>query len=227
MGERGLGQGDAELVAHIGERVDALEDRRRRGCVVVGGIRCRPRPGEQAGVVDRGRDDADAALERGGEQVVERALFEERVPAGEHDDVDVVAADELGGHRGLVHPGPDRTDDALLAQFDERRDGLGVRLLAVVVGVVQVGDVDPVEPEALEARVDRAADAVAAEVPLATQRRRHREALVVHGALGVSAGHEESPDLRREHVLVAGTLAQRLAEAAFAEPEPVVGAVSK
>ena len=67
--------------------------------------------------------------------------------SGDHDHVDVGATDELGEHRRLVHAGADRPDHALVAQLDERVHAGGRGGVPVVVGVVQVGDVEPVGPE--------------------------------------------------------------------------------
>ena len=77
-----------------------------------------------------------------GSSVAERLLVEQRVAAGEQEHVDVGLADEPGEHRRLVHPGADRAHDALVAQPGERRVGAVDRRLPVIVGVVDVGDVD-------------------------------------------------------------------------------------
>ena len=197
-------------------------DRLGGGAVVVVRVGRGARSREQPRVVDRGGDDAHAAVDGERKEVVERPLLEQGVATGEHDHVDVVPAHELGRHRRLVHAGAHRADDALIAKLDQRRDRLGVRRRPVVVGIVQVGDVDAIEPESLEALVDRAADAVAAEVVLPPRGGGNREALVVHRAVGVVARDEEAPDLRREHVLVAGTVGERRAEAALGQTESVV-----
>jgi hypothetical protein len=87
---------------------------------------------------------------------------------------------------------------------------------------VDEGDVDTVDSEPLEALVEGAADAVAAEVPLPPPGGRDLEALVVAppGAGGI--GHEQPADLRRQHVLVARTPGQGPSQAALGEPQPVM-----
>ncbi len=123
-----------------------------------------PRVGEHAAVHHAAGHHRDAPFDARRQEVGERLLVEQRVAVGEQDHVDVGLADEARQHRRLVHPRPDRADDARLAQPVERRVGALDRRLPVIVGVVDVGDVDPVEPQALEALLDRAPDAVRAVV---------------------------------------------------------------
>ena len=94
------------------------------------------------------------------QQLVERALVEERVAVGEQEDVHVGLAGEPREHRRLVHAGADRPDHALGAEPLEGRPRPVDRGLPVVVRVVDERDVDPVEAEPLEALLERAADAV-------------------------------------------------------------------
>jgi hypothetical protein len=91
----------------------------------------------------------------------------------------------------------------------------------VLVGIVDEQDVDAVQAKALEARRDRAQDAVAAVVAPAPVRRGHGEALVV------VAGHlgdrlEQPSDLRGQDELVTRALGERGADAPLGEAEPVV-----
>ena len=106
---------------------------------------------EQAGVEHARRDHGHAAPLALRQQVVERALLEQRVAAGEHDHVEVGLADEVREHLGLVHPRTVGRDDALRAQLLERREGAVERLAVVLVGIVDEQEVDAVEPEPLEA----------------------------------------------------------------------------
>ena len=134
------------------------------GCrlVVVG--RARVRGGEHAGVEHAAGDDRHAAAQRRGQQLGRGGLVEQRVPAGHQHHVDVRVGDEPGEHLRLVHAGADRADDAGRAQLLQRRVGLAERLLGVVVRVVDERDVDPVEAEPGQARLQAARDAVGAEV---------------------------------------------------------------
>ena len=100
----------------------------------------------------------------GRQQLVERSLFEQRVAPGEEHRVHVGFADEAGEHLRLVHAGSDGPDHALLAEPGEGRVRPVKRGLPVVVRVVDQGDVDPVEPEPLQALLDRPPDAVSGVV---------------------------------------------------------------
>ena len=88
------------------------------------------------------------------------SLVEQRVAPGQQEHVEVALAGEPGEHRRLVHPGADRPDDPLLAQPVERRVRAVDGRLPVIVRVVDVRDVDALQAEALEALLDRPADAV-------------------------------------------------------------------
>ena len=74
-------------------------------------------------------------------------------------------AHEVGEHRRLVHPRTYGADDALGSQLVERRVAACEDVCPVVVGVVEVDDVQPIEAEALEALLERTADPIPAEVP--------------------------------------------------------------
>lgn len=141
------------------------------------------------------------------------------------DDVDVGLAQEAGEHRGLVHAGADGSDHALRAELLQRRVALAEGRFPMVVGVVQIDDVDPVEAEASQAFLDAAADAVGAEVPAAPVGVRHGESVgqsLVGRRLGGGQRVEQTARLRGHRVLRPRPVAQGLAEAAFGEPEAVV-----
>ena len=134
-------------------RRDQLRGRR---LVVVGGDLARAVAREQAGVEHARRDHRHVAPRALRQQVVQRALFEQRVAPGEHDHVEVGLADEVRQHLGLVHPRAVGRDDALRAQLLERREGPVERLPVVLVGIVHEQEVDAVEPEPLEAGFEEA-----------------------------------------------------------------------
>ena len=98
-------------------------------------------------------------------------------------------------HGGLVHAHPDRADHPLGAPAFERGVGRTQRLLDVVVGVVQVHDVDVIEAQPFEAGGERPADAVGAEVEHDVGRLDAEE----HVGVGVGARLEQATDLRRDH----------------------------
>ena len=162
MGERELDRSGAERdtmpVADLADPAGALDDLRRRGRVVEPAPG--PRIGEQPAVHDPADQHRDAALLAGRQQLVEGVLFEERVAPGEEDGVHVGLADEAREHLRLVHAGPDSPDQALLAEPGKGRVRPVERGLPVVVRVVDQCDVDPLEPEPLQALLDRPPDAV-------------------------------------------------------------------
>ncbi len=100
-----------------------------------------------------------------GSSSAKRVLVEERVAPGEQEGVDVGLAGEADEHRRLVHADADRADDALARAADRGPDRpRSMAASPVVVGIVDVGDVDTVQAEPLEALLDRARDAVGAVV---------------------------------------------------------------
>ena len=164
--------------ADLGHRAGAGDHVIGRPPVVEHRVGRHDRETEQPGVVDGRGDHRDTPRERQRQQLVRRRAIDQRVATRHHHDVDVAAAHELGEHRGLVHARADRTDHPLLAELDEGVDAFRRGLLPVLVGVVQVDDLEIVEAEPREALIDRTQDAVAAEVPLAAVdggRRRTRD----------------------------------------------------
>jgi len=131
------------------------------------------RVGQQPAVEDAADHHRHPALGAGGQQLPQGPLVEQAVAAGDQHHVEVEVADEAGQHLRLVHAGPDRPHHALVAQLGQGREGVLVGLALVVVGIVQEGDVDPVQAEPLQALLQRAAHAVAGEVPDALARRGH------------------------------------------------------
>lgn len=125
-------------------------DQVRRGRLVVV-QRSRPRFGEQAAVEGGGGDDPHAALEARRQQLGPGALLEQGVAASHQYEVEVEPVNQPGEHLVLVHPHADRPDHPLGAQLGQRRIGGGVDIGLARVGVVEVQDVDAVEPQALEA----------------------------------------------------------------------------
>ena len=93
----------------------------------------------------------------------------------------------------------------------------------MVVGIVDERDVDPVQAEALQARLDTAPDAVGAEVESPDVAGWHGEALGVAARGSRGAGRlKQAADLRGDHVLGAPTVPERVTQAPFRQPEAVV-----
>ena len=139
-------------------------------------------------------------------------------PAGHEHAVRVRLAHDPLERRRRVHPGADRPDDALVAEFGERGERLADRRVEVVVRVVHEHDVHPVEAEPLEALLERPEHAVAAEVPYPPQ----PGVLLERGISLARVPPQQPPDLGGEHELVARAPAQRVADAALGHPGAVV-----
>src|SRR5262249_38915310 len=139
---------------------------------------------------------------------------EQRVATGEHQDIHVRVAHEIGKHLRLVHPGTYGRDDTLPAQLLQGRVGQSQRIRQVIVGVMEINEIDTVEPEPPEALLERAQDPVTAEVPDAPMRRRHVEASIVASERR-GERFEPSPNFRRYDVLLSLPLGKRSTEPAL------------
>ncbi len=148
------------------------------------------------------------------EQLRQGSLVEERVAAGHQEDVHVGLGGKPGEHRRLVHVRPDRTHDTLGTEPFEGRVGVIQGGLPMAVRVVDVQDVNALQPETLEARLDRAADAVRGVVEHhlpAAHPRVERVVLITEGLwVDVVPGPDSArranqpADLGRQHELVPG-----------------------
>ena len=106
---------DAMAAADGVDPAHPLEHLGRRCPVVVG--RALARPGGEDARVERPADqDADLLLDAERQQLVERALLQQRVAAGEQDAVEVGVAGEAQAGLDLVDADPDRLDHAGPAQ---------------------------------------------------------------------------------------------------------------
>ena len=92
----------------------------------------------------------------------------------------------------------------------------------MVVGIVDQHDVDPVQPQPLQALLQRPPHAVAGEVPDPLGRRAVGEPLGV-GGLARGQRADQPPDLGGDDEAVPRQPGQQPAEAALGQPEPVVG----
>ena len=107
--------------------------------------------GEHSAVVDTAQHYPHASFLADREQLIERLLFQQCVPAGEQAQVGIGGFDGGGHQVGLVDTEPDRLDDFLLAQGLQRREGADDGLMEVFGGCWTVGvDVAVVNEQRIE-----------------------------------------------------------------------------
>src|SRR5206468_1193648 len=120
---------------------------------------------------------------------------------------------------------PHRAHHALGTYLVQCRVPLGQRGLRLVglLRIVDQRDVDPVEPQSLQALFEAAPYPGAGEVPLPAQGRRYVEAVVqVARALPGGVGHDQSADLGGQRVLLARTRPQYRTHPPLGQAETVV-----
>jgi hypothetical protein len=107
----------------------------------------------------------------------------------------VASADGLGSDADRSHqPG-------LLGLGERRHAGRDAVLEVVLVGIVQVGDVDPLGAEAFEALPQGPAHSRRARVPPAAVHGGHHETLVIESVGGLRARFQQSSDLGGQQVV--------------------------
>ena len=161
------GGGERDVVAGAGgvQRLDPREDLRARLAVAVVALRLR-RAREHAAAERRRVERGDAELLRLVEQRLGGLVDQREAVVREHD-VEGAGADVLPQQVDRPAGDAEVGDHALLLerlQGLERPVGRHALLEGDVLGVVEVDEPEPVEPEPLQALLDRAADAVAGEV---------------------------------------------------------------
>ncbi len=126
---------------------------------------------QNAGVVGSAENDADATLLAQRQEGIERLLFEERVAAGEQEEIEIALFGKCLAHLPFIHTGTDRLDDPLFAQLDhgviatshQLRNPLvggGLGTMREDIDVMSEQHIDPVDTEAFERGVHRAHHAV-------------------------------------------------------------------
>jgi hypothetical protein len=175
--QRGGRELDSVLAAHHRQPL-RLRDHLRGGvAVLVAGSGAGRRRREQPGVERARDDDPDAALPALRDQLGRRRLLEQRVAAGDHQQVHLARAHarQVGRHR--LRPDADRAHETFLAQRDEggHRARDGPLHVGVLVGIVQEQHVDAVEAQPFERLVEAAAHAVGRGVPHAAGVGGHHE----------------------------------------------------
>ena len=215
-----VGQGDAVRLGHARPGAGLLEQRGRRGPVVVARVVPRPGAGEQPRVVGSGAEHRDAALLGLGHQRLAGPVHQ-RPATGHHHHVDRALADDPEQRLDVPHPDAHRPDHALLPQFDQCGDGLGDGLVQILLGVVHEDDVHPVQAEPLEALVEAAADPVGGVVPPPHQVVGDVEQVGVTSA-GPRVRLEQPAHLGRHHELLPRPARQGCAEPPLRQAQPVV-----
>jgi Bacterial extracellular solute-binding protein len=147
--------------ACLAQTFNPFDDLTRRRVVV----ECAPAR-EDAAVEHAPDDDVDAALLAQGQELFSGAVVEHRVAARNEEAVGVGLAREPCEKRRLVHADADGANGSLVPESRQRPERAGKRILVVVVGVVDEGDVDAVEPEPVEAFGKRPKCCVVREVEI-------------------------------------------------------------
>src|SRR5260370_24147903 len=194
----------------------ALEELRRRGLVVV--MRAGLGVGQEAAVVDAAGDDRDAALDAFGQQLLEGDLVQKGVAARQQEAVEVAFTGEACKHLRLVHARAHSADRAIGAQTIERFISAPDGLVVVVVGVVDVQDVDAVEAQPREALLEGPHDSVVAEIEHRVDR---GWALPGLAGLGWRVRAQKPADLARRREFVATLLSEYLAHSRLGQPMAV------
>ena len=171
--------------------------------------------GQDAAVEHAAEDHPDPAR-RAGVEELGAAAVEQGVATGDQHAVEIDPVHEPRQHLALVHPASDRAHDPLIPQLEQRRERAVERFLLVVVGIVHEHHVEPVEPEAVQALLDRTQHAVAGVVELRGQPAGDTE----DARIKVGVRSEQPSDLRRHHVRIPRVVAQSLAHSLSASPCP-------
>ena len=169
-----------------------------------------------------------------GQELLQRALFQQRVAPGQQHAVEVARLDEARAGVGLVDAHADCADDAGAAQIVERAVARvhhcpetllehGAVLGGPEIDVVDQGDVDLLQAEPHVRVLQRAHDAV---VGVVVDRREARQAVLAEVGRRLLAGLHgvhDAADLGRQNVAVAWLLPQRRTHAQFAAAVAVIG----
>jgi hypothetical protein len=205
--------------------VNPSDDLRRSGLVVPGIA-----PGEDPGIQRAADDDRHARGKAFWQEIIERRLFEQGIAPGEQKGVPVAPFQRLQQHFLLVDADPDRPHDVAPAQlfegaiaaFTECAHDLGMRLRAMLfcADIVNVENIDPGQAEPLQTVLERPHDRVVGVVERGSERHRRLRGFAC-GLLDLGA--QQPPDFCRQHPLLAGRRAQRVADATLGLAEAVIG----
>ena len=226
--ERGGRQRNLVAGADALDLRDPLQDLWSGGRIVVHRAR-RGAGGENPGIVAAADDDADAAFGAARELALEHFLLEQCVAHRQKEEIDVEEVEEARNAAHGVEARPDPADHPGLAQFRKRPppaclevDEIGVERSRIVIPGVEVvneQDVDPVDPEPLEAVLERAHDAVVAVVEHGLELE-PAQPLVLDGVRPQRPA-QDAADLGRYDVVAARLAIERPAERVLGKPSSV------
>src|SRR6266571_5318261 len=160
--------------------------------------------GEDARVVRSAQDDANSAPLALRQKFRQSALVQERIPAGEQDEIEIDVLERIDAHAPIVHAEAVTRDRSLALELGERRYRAvhrvaeALRLRVAVRGTV---DVEPRYAEPLQAVVDRASRPVVGVV-VALAEREHADVAVLV-ARRVPVRNQETADLARKRIVAA------------------------
>src|ERR1700722_3339094 len=191
--DRRLGELHIMFLADRLDFRDALQDLLGCGRIIIEGARlgaCR----QNAGIERAADHHADLLLHAIGQETFERFLFEQRIAPGQQEHVEIAGARQMFGDLPFVDARADRLDGAAVAQFDQRlvaafHQLLDMRIrrrsgaMSEDVDVMDVDDVDMIEPEALQRKFQRAHDAVIGIVETFPARRRFKKGALARTVL--------------------------------------------
>ena len=174
---------------------------------------------QDAGIEGCRQHDADPPLAAERQEPVVCRVVEQRVAAGQHEEVEITRLGEADAPLGVVDADAEGANGAALAQLQKRLVAtLHHRPEALLDGVpgparrdvVDVEDVDPLDPEPAERVLEAAHDAVIAVVEDRRERQRRPRL--------VTPRPQQSADLGGQDEGVARPADQRLAHAVLGEP---------
>jgi hypothetical protein len=142
------------------------------------------------------------------QELRQRRLIEKGVAPREEKAVVVPLAGEGQLHLPLVHARADGPDPPVGAKLSEHGEGPGERRLVVLVRIVDEDDVDTLDAQPLERRLERRARTLSAEI----ERPRR---------LSFRAGAEHAAHLGRQHIAVTRNALECLAIAPLTVADPV------
>jgi hypothetical protein len=186
---------------------------------------------EDAGVERTSDDNRNVFAHAERQDLVDGGLIEKRVAAGDEKAVERACLSEIDQHLIDLSADAGGSDDPLMAQLGENRIGLANCLLDMAHSarklddVVDVGDIDALEPDPLPALRQRLPRGRRAIVVHAAQRARRpplRKVDRFGEGIFRRVGSQESADLGRDDVVAAIVSSERLAKPDFRGPETVV-----
>src|SRR5271154_2902974 len=212
-------------VADCFDGVDPRDDLGRRGPVVPGVA-----PGEDAGVQRAANHDRCAGLEAFRQQVLDRPLLEQGIPAGEEERVPDAPLHGLKQHLAFVDPDADRPYRAAISQTLERAIAAVAQclhqpwmsLVAVrhCADVMHIEDVDPRKTEPLQTVLERAHDPI---VRIVINRIERHWGFMFPGLPRRRARTEQTSNFRRQHPIIARFPAHCISDATLGLTETVIG----